>query len=734
MEITETQKKEIRIFEQVLGHVNQIIPFDRFYVALYDRRNASLYFPVVRLEDKTCLTLPELKDGPWSPRPFAPEAQWPDSLWRSDAPTPDSHAPQAWLEAQQIGYSPAPFPHSWLIAPLKARGGAVMGVLVAEDLHRERAYGDDLQTWFTAAANRVAGTLYSLRLVESLRAVNRVGQRLTAGARQSVTEILELIHTEAGQLMDTRDMFVALLDAPTRKLSFPLFYINGESVTWPSREVHLEDPKQRKLTEEVLHEGKPLNVPNFSQWFVAQKRPVPAEPPKSWLGVPLKTSNRTLGVIALQNDEVENLYSADDQEILEAMASQVSAALANAQLVERLQAVNEVGQRLTSGAQLGENEILDLIYEQAKRLMDTNNMYVALYNPDMDIVRFPFMRINGEMEEVEPRSGGEGRTEWIIHNREPILIRTEEEDKKWYEEPERKEYIGKLLVSWMGVPMISGDQVVGVIAVYHETAEYVYNEDDLKVLQTMANQVAVALENAHLVADLIEARAEIAQTASLLERTSIAADFVHRINNLTGTIPIWVNEIRSYYHEQQESVPLVEDYLNNIELDADELLRAAERLKVNELPQEINVVEVTKSLVRGLQVQTPHLKIEVHCKPDVPPVNAVRSDISNALGNIIQNGIEAMHEDGYMEIHIDQYIEQDKQWARIEVIDSGPGIPPEVSARIFSSLYTTKTGHQGYGLWRAQDIIQRLGGSIKYQNNPTAGVTFTILLPSHTEV
>ena len=276
------------------------------------------------------------------------------------------------------------------------------------------------------------------------------------------------------------------------------------------------------------------------------------------------------------------------------------------------------------------------------------------------------------------------------------------------------------------------EKTVGILYVNYYTPHQ-FTGEEKEIIQLLCNQAAVAIENAWLVADLIEARAKIAETASLLERTSIAADFVHRINNLTGTIPIWVNEIRSYYHEQQESVPLVVDYLNNIELDANELLRAAERLKINEYPQEIDLVEIMKSLVRGLQVQTPHFKIEVHCEPDMPLVNAVRSDISNALGNVIQNGIEAMHKDGFMEIHIEKYEEQDKQWARIEVIDSGPGIPPEVSARIFSSLYTTKTGHQGYGLWRAQDIVQRLGGSIKYQNNPTAGVTFTILLPGHTE-
>lgn len=516
MEITPTQEKEIRVFETVLANTEKIIPFDRFYVALYDRRNASLYYPVVRLEDKSCLKLPDLAEGPWAPRPFAPDNQWPDCLWRSDVDVPNGSNPQSWLaerkpwqkdekDEQRIGldYHLAPYPRSWLIAPLKARGGAVMGVLLAEDLNREGAYGDDLQTWFATAANRVAGTLSSLRLVESLRTVNRVGQRLTARARQSVAEILELIHIEVGKLMDTRDMYVALYDAPTRTVRFPLFYMNGKPIKWESREVNLADATKRKLTEEVLFSGETENVPNFTQWFQDRGREVPAEPPKSWLGVPLKTGNRTLGVIALQNDEVEDLYSADDREILEAMANQVSAALANAQLVERLQAVNEVGQRLTSGTQLGEGEILQLIYEQAGKLMDTRDMFVAFYDAAKQELSFPLFYVDGEPIEWESRSVNLGDpsqrklTEEVLFTRKPLNVPN---FTQWFEERGRP-VPEKPPKSWLGVPLMIEDRVLGVIALQNDEIEGLYGPDDEAVLQAMASQVAfavLALENARL--------------------------------------------------------------------------------------------------------------------------------------------------------------------------------------------------------------------------------------------
>jgi GAF domain-containing protein len=139
---------------------------------------------------------------------------------------------------------------------------------------------------------------------------------------------------------------------------------------------------------------------------------------------------------------------------------------------------------------------LALIDEQASAIMDTQNMYIALYNAQTDYVRFPLMRVNGESQEVTPRSGGHGRTEWIIENKEPIFISTKAESKAWYKESGREEYIGQAFASWIGVPMVAGEEVIGVIAAYHEEAEHLYSEDDLEILRLMADQAAIALKSA----------------------------------------------------------------------------------------------------------------------------------------------------------------------------------------------------------------------------------------------
>ncbi|MBN2138142.1 MAG: GAF domain-containing protein [Sedimentisphaerales bacterium] len=496
------ESKEARVFQGVCAQLSRLVEFDRFYAALYDRRTAELDFRLVAVRDSDRIETLAYGIEPWQARPFRPGANLPDYLFSHRQAILVTSGFQTWLDTHDppLTYAFTP-PCSWLGVPLLARD-TVMGMLVLEDAHREGAFGQQTQALLEAMARQAAGTLANLRLVESLRTVNRVGQRLTAEARQSVKDILELVHVEAGQLMDTRDMYVALYDAGRQELRFPLAYYNGKPEMWPSRSVVIGDSPGGGLTEEVIRTKVTLYPQNVRGWYEENDiKPKVLPVPKSWLGVPLLSGERVLGVIALQNDEVANLYSPDDREILEAMASQVAAALANAQLVERLRAVNEVGQRLTSGVQLSEGEILDLIHRQAGLLMDTRDMYVALYDAEQQELSFPLAYYDGERETWPSRKLlDQGVTEEVIRTRQPLNLA---DYRQWYAErglepPVKPEDSPK---SWLGVPLMIEDRVLGVIALQNDEIWDLYGPDDVEVLQTMAGQAAFAVltfENARL--------------------------------------------------------------------------------------------------------------------------------------------------------------------------------------------------------------------------------------------
>lgn len=92
------------------------------------------------------------------------------------------------------------------------------------------------------------------------------------------------------------------------------------------------------------------------------------------------------------------------------------------------------------------------------------------------------------------------------------------------------------------------------------------------------------------------------------------------------------------------------------------------------------------------------------------------------LSNIVENSIEAMKNNGVVNI----FAKETDDYITIDIKDSGPGIPPELIKKVFSSLYTTKPDGNGLGLKIAKTIIELHGGTISVRNNPT---TFSIKLP-----
>ncbi len=276
------------------------------------------------------------------------------------------------------------------------------------------------------------------------------------------------------------------------------------------------------LVEQILHgteEGKKeyVYVPDVTQDGRYLKG---IEGTRTELAIPLvERSGSLFGIINIEHSDV-NAYDKGAIAVSIALARLAVVAIENAQLFDQLTKVNEkldylvnrkikdlnavlaMGQALTASVDLDEGQVVNLIHKEISLLMYADNMYIALYDKATDMVSFPLIFVDGEEKKMSSRKAGAGRTEHIIRTKEPLFIETREKSKKWYAQPERDEYLGDPLASWVGVPMVSGDQVIGVVAAYHRTDDYVYSKDDLEVIQAIANQSAIALEVTKKVAEL----------------------------------------------------------------------------------------------------------------------------------------------------------------------------------------------------------------------------------------
>lgn len=120
----------------------------------------------------------------------------------------------------------------------------------------------------------------------------------------------------------------------------------------------------------------------------------------------------------------------------------------------------------------------------------------------------------------------------------------------------------------------------------------------------------------------------------------------------------------------------------------------------------------------GIKIRVPESDIKVVVDP---------LQIEVVLSNIIVNSIQSLDESGEIEI---RFIEESDR-VKIEIIDSGPGIPDDILPKIFQPLFTTKQAGTGLGLASCLTIIKNNGGMIGVKNNPT---TFTITLPKNPEI
>ena len=128
------------------------------------------------------------------------------------------------------------------------------------------------------------------------------------------------------------------------------------------------------------------------------------------------------------------------------------------------------------------------------------------------------------------------------------------------------------------------------------------------------------------------------------------------------------------------------------------------------------------------------LEFRTAIDPGVPPLYADRSKAVHVLGNLLSNAIEFTPEGGRVEVGAD--VADDESWARIEVRDTGIGIPDEDQERIFEEFVSAdggverRLGGSGLGLSIARRLVEMHGGTIGVRSEPQQGSTFYFTLPT----
>jgi PAS domain S-box-containing protein len=183
-------------------------------------------------------------------------------------------------------------------------------------------------------------------------------------------------------------------------------------------------------------------------------------------------------------------------------------------LAKEMAVINELSRTLTT--RLNIDEVVQETYRQASRLIDTRNFAMSLYNPERKEHEF-VMNITEsalDKETLTRQPANLGISGYIIHNKTPVLIK--ENSSKW-EASLGIQSVGDIALSWLGVPLLLDNQVLGVIIVQNYHRERVYDEHDRDLLMTIASSAAVALQNARLFSEKRQAERAAVQRSDQIK-------------------------------------------------------------------------------------------------------------------------------------------------------------------------------------------------------------------------
>ncbi len=431
-----------------------------------------------------------------------------------------SHSPASGAQVKQ---------RSRIVAPLVMQG-ALLGYLYVDMdglygrfddadrdmlglLANQAAVALDNAQWSQGLEEKVAQRTEELQASNALIAqragelavINSIQQGVAA--ELDFQAIVDLVGDKLREVFDAGDLSIIWHDENSGLLHYLYAYERGKRLSIEPR------PPNPGGSFETMRRTRQPNVLNtaadYARWAVST---IPGtEASKSMIDVPVISGDRMLGIVSIENYERENAFGDAELRLLTTIATSLGTALENARLFDETQRlfkeseqraaelaiINSVQEGLA--AQLEFRAIIDLVGDKIAEIFGTKDMSIALYERHRNMVAMPFFLEHGERYPIEPTPLGKGFTAHIIRTRRPLTInsdlpqRMEEHGSSFIGDTETAQLPG----SYVGVPILKGEEAHGVIALYAEK-ENSFGDSDVRLLQTLANAMTVALDNARL--------------------------------------------------------------------------------------------------------------------------------------------------------------------------------------------------------------------------------------------
>jgi len=284
----------------------------------------------------------------------------------------------------------------------------------------------------------------------------------------------------------------------------------------------------------------------------------------------------------------------------------------------------------------------------------------------------------------------------------------------------------------VSVPLIAKEKLIGILNL--GSKEEMYTNDDLDVLSMVANQVAIALENAQLYEDLKQSQKVLQRADRLSSLGLLTAGLAHEIRNPLVAIRTFTQLLPERYADPEfrdnfKSLALRE--VDRICGLVNDLLSFARPSTPKVSPENAN--EIVESIARILESEAKEkdVAIHLHLAPELPKIFIDKEQIKQVAMNVILNAIQSVEGQGEVEVSTRMFSkDSSERFLQIEVRDTGVGIEEGDLENIFNPFFTTKKDGNGLGLSISHQIIKEHGGYMVADSKPGEGTAFYINLPA----
>ena len=387
-------------------------------------------------------------------------------------------------------------------------------------------------------------------------------------------------------------------------------------------------------------------------------------------------------------------------------------------------------------------EVLDNAMKWAEEFIDAEAS--SVYELEEDNNELSIRLARGEKKravEGLKLNVGEGIAGSVVATGKPVVIQDVSNDKRFSNKFDR--LTGFKTRSIICVPLILRDRPVGALQVMNKRNSEPFRQADLELLNSMAQLIAVAMENAKLYQRLEEkfemTSQELESTQKKLIRSErlaamghLVQGVAHEIRNPIMTIGGFAHRIKRELNDNyklQKYVDIILDESGRLERLVREVREFSEiqsaSLLLDTLEPAIHeVLQIFEPLAGNRNV-----KLSVEIANDLPQINMDSSQLVIAMSNIMENALESMPKGGNLTLRTNR----DDRYLSVSFSDTGVGIDPEQLDAIYDPFVTSKTRGAGLGLTMVYQIIMNHHGEIRISSELDKGTDVTIQLPIPTE-